>query len=298
MVSFAMAAWAAMFVLLAVWVCDFRRQAQPYAGPRRSASRGSHVDTPGSSSRRKPAWVLDAVIRLKAICPRASVRMVAALFNLRHRPRMTVSKSWVDEQLRAHAHRVIEMRRDLRRRQPWAVAINAVWALDLTMIHGQPVLGIVDHGSRRLLRLAALPRKCTFTLLGHLCLTIARFGLPGAVRTDNEAMFTSRLWRRVLGWLRVRRQRSAPGRPWQNGRIERLFGTVKPWLRSLVAADAGTWQLQRTLDLATLFYNEQRPHLALDGLTPMHAWLGMTWSDVERMNGTLNTKTKSEPLRC
>jgi hypothetical protein len=116
------------------------------------------------------------------------------------------------------------------------------------------------------------------------------------VRTDNEAMFTSRLWRRVLGWLRVRRQRSAPGRPWQNGRIERLFGTVKPWLRSLVAADAGTWQLQRTLDLAALFYNEQRPHQALDGLTPMHAWLGMTWSDVERMNGTLTRK--SEPLRC
>jgi putative transposase len=191
---------------------------------------------------------------------------------------------------------VVEVRRELRRRKPRAVAINAVWALDLTMIHGQPVLGIVDHGSHRLLRLAALPRKCTFTPLGHLCLTIAQFGSPRAVRTDNEAMFTSRLWRHVLGWLRIRRQRSAPGRPWQNGRIERLFGTVKPWLRALVAADANTWQLQCTLDLATLFYNEQRPHQALGGLTPMHAWLGMTWSDVERLNGMPNTKCKR--LRC
>lgn len=88
---------------------------------------------------------------------------------------------------------MVEARRELRRRTPWAVAVNAVWALDLPMIHGRPVLGIVDHGSHPLLRLAALPRKCTFTLLGHLCLTIAQFGLPGAVRTDNEAMFRSRL---------------------------------------------------------------------------------------------------------
>ena len=192
MVPSAMAACAAMCVLLAVWALGPWHRARPYAGPRRGASIGSHATVPaGPGSRRKPAWVLEAVIRLKAVCPRASVRMVAALFNLRHRPRMTVSKTWVDEKLRAHAHRVLEVRRELRQRKPWAVAINAVWALDLTMIHGQPVLGIVDHGSPRLLRLAALPRKCTFTLLGHLFLTIAQFGWPRAVRTDNEAMFTS-----------------------------------------------------------------------------------------------------------
>jgi hypothetical protein len=49
---------------------------------------------------------------------------------------------------------------------------------------------IIDHGSRRLLRFAALSRNFTFTLLGHLCLTIADFGLARAIRSDNESMFT------------------------------------------------------------------------------------------------------------
>jgi putative transposase len=230
--------------------------------------------------------VLREVINLKAICPAAGVRKVADLFNQRHAPLMTVSKTWVDERLREHGRAVLEGRREVRRLKPWAVALNAAWAVDITTLHGGrgPVFDIIDQGSRRLLRLAALPRKCTFTLLGHLCLTIADFGLPRAIRSDNESMFTSRLWQRAMRWLRICHQRSAPGRPWQNGRVERLFGTIKPWLRALLPAAAPCAAMQRVLDLAKLAYNEHRPHQALGGLTPMQVWCGMNWDDVAREN--------------
>lgn len=145
------------------------------------------------------------------------------------------------------------------------------------------MLGIVDHGSRRLLRLAELPRKCTWTLLGHLCLTIAECGRPRAARTDNEAMFTSRRWQRAFALVGVRHQRSLPRRPWQNARIERLFGTVKPWVETWLREQAMTaLPLQSMLDFAACFYNEVRPHQALDGLTPRQVWEGTTWKDLVR----------------
>ncbi|MDA8456865.1 hypothetical protein M4R22_19065 [Acidovorax sp. GBBC 3334] len=53
------------------------------------------------------------------------------------------------------------------------------------------ILGILDHGSRLCIRLQALPGKCTWTLLGHLLIAIGQHGKPRAIRTDNEAMFTS-----------------------------------------------------------------------------------------------------------
>jgi putative transposase len=117
------------------------------------------------------------------------------------------------------AKRGVEMRKkslSLRRLDAVSVAVNAVRGIDITYLHRgrRPAFAIIDHGSRRLLRFAALPRKCSFTLLGHLCLTIADFGLPRAIRSDNESMFTSLLWRSAMRWLGVRHQRSAPGRPW------------------------------------------------------------------------------------
>ena len=133
------------------------------------------------------------------------------------------------------------MRREMRARVPRPCPVGERWALDLTFIPAaggrcHPVLGIVDHGSRLALRLKVLPTKCTWTLLGHVCLAIAAFGRPRSIRTDNESMFTSKLWRRALKFAGIRHQLSDVGCPWQNGRIERLFGTMKSVLRQVPTA--------------------------------------------------------------
>jgi putative transposase len=282
MVFLTTAAWTA--TLLLCWLRT--RWLAPSFGRPRRASRENHRPPAAVHSRCKPPWVLREVIHLKAICPAAGVRKVADLFNQRHAPSMTVGKTWVDERLHEHAHAVLEQRRELRRVKPWMVAINASWAVDVTYLHGArgPVFAVIDQGSRRLLRLAALPRKCTFMLLGHVCFAIAEFGIPRSIRTDNESMFTSRLWRRAMRWLRIHPERIEIRRPWQNGRVERLFGTIKPWLRASLPAPALRTDTQRVLDLAKLVYNEYRPHQALGGLTPMQVWHGMNWADVGRAN--------------
>jgi len=165
---------------------------------------------------------------------------------------------------------------------------NAVWGLDLTYLASstdkrRAVLGVIDHGTRRVLTLRTLARKTTLTVLGHLLIAIASFDKPVAIRTHNEAMFTSRLWRRTMKLLGIRHQRSAPGCPWQNGRIERFFGTLKSTLHGMVFP--GRVAAQQVLDEFAGFYNHVRPHNGLGGLTPIEAWNGVTKQDVLRQAG-------------
>ncbi|HBX57749.1 hypothetical protein [Pseudomonas sp. UBA2684] len=56
-------------------------------------------------------------------------------------------------------------------------------------VHGQQhaILGIIDHGSRRLLALTAVPNKSAWTLLGYLFLAIGRYGKPQAIQRRAPA---------------------------------------------------------------------------------------------------------------
>ncbi len=156
---------------------------------------------------------------------------------------------------------------------------NLVWGgLDLTGktdTQGKlrMMLGLLDHGSRGLLTLAALPDKGSWTLLGYLFMAIGKYGRPCAVRTDNEACFTSRVFRGVLWLAGIRQPRNDPGCPWQNGRIERLFGTLKQKLNQweVVSFEA----LNVSLGEFRFFYNHVRPHQHLQTATPAEAWAGV-----------------------
>lgn len=84
--------------------------------------------------------------------------------------------------------------------------MNRVWAIDITEHRvephtPQPLLGILDHGSRRMLTLHALRVRSSITILRLLLDTIEHYGKPKAVRTDNETIFTSRVFAFALQWL-------------------------------------------------------------------------------------------------
>jgi hypothetical protein len=51
---------------------------------------------------RKPDWVIEEIIRLKAFQPGAGVRAIAMTFNRLHRKQDTVSKSFVEGIVRKH----------------------------------------------------------------------------------------------------------------------------------------------------------------------------------------------------
>jgi putative transposase len=236
-------------------------------------------------SRRKPDWVIREVLKLKAYMPKAGCRKVAQAFNQRHSHRVTVGKSFVADCLKKHQYDLLELQRKMKNKKPWPTRVNANWAMDLTF-HAdergiqQTVLGIIDHGSRMLLRLQTVANKKSWTLLGHVCLAIGRYDKPKAIRTDNEAVFTSRLFKLFLAMAGIKHQRTQLHSPWQNGRIERLFGTLKPLLRQLTIASHAV--LQVALDEFTLFYNHVRTHQNLDGRTPAQAWNKVTWTDLKQ----------------
>lgn len=228
----------------------------------------------------KPAWVVREVIRLKALMPDAGCRSTANIFNRRYAVsrKMTVGKSFVADTIRRHRYQIEVLRRKLKHRVPRAMPHNLVWGLDLTGKTDTPgnlhnIFGLIDHGSRALLNLVALPNKRSWILLGYLFLAIGKYGKPRAVRTDNEACFTSRLFRAMLWLVGIRHQRSDPGCPWQNGRIERLFGTLKGKLDLLEVAAFGA--LDVTLGEFRFWYNQVRPHQHLGGATPAEAWSGV-----------------------
>jgi transposase InsO family protein len=249
---------------------------------RRRSSRGRRfIPAPVSCLRaRKPPWVIEEIVRLKALMPDAGCRRISDTFNRMHAARHsgTVSKSWVASTVRARRLEIEELRGHWKRRIPAPVPVNQVWGLDLTgkmdtLGKTHPILGIVDHGSRLAVSLGVLSDKATISILRALLDAIERHGKPRSIRTDNEVVFTSRLFAFALAMLGIRHHRTEPHCPWQNGRVERFFGTLKQKLDGWAVNELG--QLQLALGDFRAWYNHVRPHQHLRGLTPAEAWEGI-----------------------
>ncbi len=260
---------------LLLWL---NQPAQPWRAGR--ADRGPTAHPRPVFAQPKPAWVRREVIRLKAVMPEAGCRLVAHLFNRRWASsrQMTVGKSYVADTLRQHQRLILEARRKLKHAVPRPVPRNLIWGCDLmvksdTQGRQHLVLAILDHASRACLRLQRLPDKSALTLLRHVIETCRRYNTPRRLRTDNEAVFASRRFRVALRLLGIRPQRTDPGCPWQNGRVERFIGTVKGLLPSEPLADGEA--LDRALRQVRYWYNHGRPHQHLYGRTPAEVWAGI-----------------------
>ena len=191
---------------------------------------------------------------------------------------MTVSKTYVADTCRKQQYQILHARRKLKHRVPRPIPRNRVWGCDLlvkTDRHGQPhlALAILDHASRACLRLQRLSDKSSWTLLQELMHAVKQYGRPQFVRTDNEAVLVSRVFRFGLWLLGIRQQRIEPGCPWQNGRVERFIGTVKRELKQQpLTSDK---DFDRKLTSIRQWYNHERPHDHLQGRTPAEVWAGI-----------------------
>ncbi|MBU1777706.1 MAG: DDE-type integrase/transposase/recombinase [Gammaproteobacteria bacterium] len=231
-------------------------------------------------SQPKPEWLKREIIRLKANMPQAGCRTISDICNRRFAASRNISigKTSVHRILQRHQYEIQILRRKLKHTKPKHVPRNRIWDIDLTgksdtsgKLHA--LLGNIDHGSRALLHLQALSDKTTHTLLACIAEAIKQHGKPKVIRTDNEGMFRSPAFGKALEQLGIRHQRNTPGCPWQNGRIERLFGTLKEKLNQWKIANIE--QLNADLTTFAHWYNQVRPHQNLDGRTPAETWQGI-----------------------
>jgi putative transposase len=179
----------------------------------------------------------------------------------------------------------LTVRRKFRRRAPPSSApfaecrgANDVWCIDFKGwfltgdgTHCEP-LTLIDAHSRYLLRCQAMGRADTAHVWPVLYAAFREFGLPRALRSDNGPPFASTgvggLSKLAVNVIKagVLPERIEPGKPQQNGRLERLHLTL---LKD--TADPPARSLRQQMERFQTFqreYNEERPHAALGNDAP------------------------------
>jgi len=133
-------------------------------------------------------------------------------------------------------------------------------------------LTISDAHSRYLLRCQQVAKTDEAHVRAIFEAAFREWGLPEAIRSDNGAPFASRaiagISRLSLWWMKlgIVPERIAAGHPEQNGRHERMHGTLKRETASPPAANRR--EQQKAFDRFRREYNEERPHEALQMQTP------------------------------
>ena len=156
---------------------------------------------------------------------------------------------------------------------------NETWQADSTpwaLADGSPVeiLNFLDDCSR-----VALASACFRTLKAHDVAHVFqaaanRFGLPASLLTDNGAVFTGRQRRgKVILELELERlgivpKHSTAYHPQTCGKVERCHQTLKRFLKVRRPARSLA-ELQHQLDIFRAYYNNVRPHRALNRQTPI-----------------------------
>lgn len=159
---------------------------------------------------------------------------------------------------------------------------NEMWQADSThwqLADGNDVeiFNIVDDHSRLILASVAVPTLKAGDVYEIFTAATESYGLPASLLCDNAAVFSgqSRRGKVVLETelerLGIRCIHSTPYHPQTCGKVERFHQTLKRFLvRQTPAPSLSLLQLQ--LDAFRTYYNQQRPHRALAGNTPLTAF--------------------------
>jgi len=159
---------------------------------------------------------------------------------------------------------------------------NELWQADITawrLASGEvaEVLNLIDDHSRLFLRSEAFARVKAADVVRCFYAAVALHGLPFSLLSDNAAVFTGSsrrgkvIFESELERLGVQFKNSRPYHPQTCGKVERLHQTLKRYLGKQHAAKTLS-ELQQQLDAFAHYYNDIRPHTALQGRTPLQAY--------------------------
>jgi transposase InsO family protein len=156
---------------------------------------------------------------------------------------------------------------------------NERWQADTTHVRGATgvefeVLNIIDDHSRLCVESRAFVTTRAPDVVRALHRAGQKWGYPQELLTDNGLIFSTERRHLLAGALEVellglgiRPSHARPYHPQTCGKVERFHQTVKKYL-VMQDAPATRRQLQAQLDAFVSYYNEVRPHRAIDRRTP------------------------------
>jgi transposase InsO family protein len=159
---------------------------------------------------------------------------------------------------------------------------NELWQTDAThwaLADGSPVeiLNVIDDHSRLVVGSGAFETVKAADVVAVFADAAHAYGYPAALLSDNAAVFSGSsrkgkvLLETELERLGIGAKHSTPYHPQTCGKVERFHQSLKRFLvRQAPAQSLGHLQLQ--LDTFAAYYNQHRPHRALDGRTPLQAF--------------------------
>ncbi len=246
---------------------------------------------PHSSPTETPQDVQDMLVAARKARPRWGPRKLRAWLVDRHPGRVFPGASACAAILQRNG--LTMARRRGRRRVPRAtepfdpaLAPNSTWCIDFKghfrTADGDKCLPmtVIDAFSRYCLRCEVVSETTYDDAQRVLDSAFREFGLPAAIRSDNGPPFAAKgpagLSRLAVWLLRlgIRVERIQPGKPQQNGRLERFHRTLKD--ETAAPAEANLRAQQRAFDRFRGDYNYERPHEALENKTPAFLYVPST----------------------
>lgn len=173
-----------------------------------------------------------------------------------------------------------------RPRSSWirfqAALPNELWQSDVTKWKladdvDVEIITYLDDHSRLILTSRVVPVATAANALTTFRIATSKHGIPAALLTDNGCVYTAahRGGRQALETellaLGVIFKHSRPYHPQTCGKIERWHQTLKKYLATQPAAHT-IRELQHQLDRFVDYYNNTRPHRALNRTTPRSAY--------------------------
>lgn len=152
---------------------------------------------------------------------------------------------------------------------------DAIWHLDMTPMRiakgrKQYIFGIIDACTRRVMAIRSYDNATTVSAIDCVNAAIEFNGgkKPRILYTDNGRMFVSKSFEDLLYQKVIFHHRVDKGSPWQNGKIERLFGTLfREWIayRRYMIPES----LYQSLGEFQHWFNNEREIQKLGYKTPM-----------------------------
>jgi putative transposase len=167
---------------------------------------------------------------------------------------------------------------------------NQVWCADITYIPMAKgfvyLVAVMDWFSRRV-----LAWRVSITMETDFCVealreAMERFGQPDIFNTDQGAQFTSADFVGELAGRKVRISMDGRGRYLDNIFIERLWRSLK-YEEVFLKAYGAVIEARRSIGKWLEFYNNERPHEALDYRTPREFFEGESCEHVDNASASL-----------